>query len=294
MKVKRRAAGAEAKKVDDAWEGTPLKSLFDHGFKLGNLPSGTTPNSDFAPARDHFFYLWKRFERTGEKKEIVEAARLNYEKYALRVKGVLDLRSIGNGMWIGNERISEEEALEYLKEDSGMAKVKRDTPVKGATATAPKTSKKAAADGDATVGRPIGRTTGEGVHGAWVSVFKRNEKLPKGKKLTDPQITEFMMSEFPGRASKVFEYVHGVRNKYNKGGLTQGKVPPVEEQSHRYDERGNVIEGRVKAAPATAPAPAPKGKAAPAPAPVAKKKTTAPTPAPAPVAKKKVVVAKKK
>ena len=34
-----------------------------------------------------------------------------------------------------------------------------------------------------------------------------------------------MKQEFPGRKSKIFDYVQVVRNRYNKGALTKGAIP---------------------------------------------------------------------
>ena len=96
-------------------------------------------------------------------------------------------------------------------------------------------------------GRPVGKTTGVGVQGAWVWVFDANAKASKAKRMTDPQISKFMHKEFPKRASAVFDRVQGVRTKYNKGGLTGGIVP--KRQSQRFDEAGAVMDGASKPGP---------------------------------------------
>lgn len=89
--------------------------------------------------------------------------------------------------------------------------------------------------------RLLGKTTKVGVAATWVHIFEKNEKLPKPKKLTDPKITKFMQSEFPGRKSKVFEAVNTVRCRYNRGILTKCQVPKV--QSKQYDRNGGKKNG---------------------------------------------------
>ncbi len=97
-------------------------------------------------------------------------------------------------------------------------------------------------------GRPVGKTTGLGIQDAWVHVFESNAKAKKSERMTDPQISAWMHSEFPGRGSVVFDRVQSVRTKYNKGGLTRGVVPNT--PSVAYDEEGNV-QDKSRRGPAT-------------------------------------------
>lgn len=87
--------------------------------------------------------------------------------------------------------------------------------------------------------REVGRTTKVGVVQTWCELFERNEKAPKNQKLTDEQISKQMHREFPGKASAIFDRAQLVRNRYNKGALTRGKLPKI--QSHCYDDDGNKV-----------------------------------------------------
>jgi hypothetical protein len=51
--------------------------------------------------------------------------------------------------------------------------------------------------------------------------------------LTDEQISKAIKANFPGRDSAIFNYVHTVRGRYNRGLLTKGVAPKV--KSVRYD-----------------------------------------------------------
>jgi len=99
-------------------------------------------------------------------------------------------------------------------------------------------------------GRPVGKTSGLGVTQTWVSLFERNEKAAKASRLNDTQITAAMKSDFPGRESKVFNNIQGVRGRYNKGFLTGGTAPAV--QSHRYVE--GIVSDPQRGVKATKPA----------------------------------------
>lgn len=94
--------------------------------------------------------------------------------------------------------------------------------------------------------RPVGKMSKVGVIQTWIKLFQTNEKATKAKRMTDAQISKAMLKEFPGRTSKTFleRSVHGIRGRYNTGGLTKQIVPKV--QSYRYDKDGNTIEGRVR------------------------------------------------
>ena len=73
-----------------------------------------------------------------------------------------------------------------------------------------------------------GKIHNRNVQETWALLFKNNTR----DRLSDTQISRQMKAEFPGRKSKVFDCVQTVRNRYNKGVLTGGKVPKV--QSRRY------------------------------------------------------------
>ncbi len=73
-----------------------------------------------------------------------------------------------------------------------------------------------------------GKIHNKNVQETWALLFKNNAK----EKLTDTQISRQMKAEFPKRKSAIFDCVQTVRNRYNKGRLTGGKVPKA--QSKRY------------------------------------------------------------
>jgi len=66
-----------------------------------------------------------------------------------------------------------------------------------------------------------GKTLHLNVSGTWAHLFKS----AASKKMTDAQITEFMMKEFPERKSETFKAVGHWRRIYNQGKMTEGKVP---------------------------------------------------------------------
>ena len=82
--------------------------------------------------------------------------------------------------------------------------------------------------------RPVGRTSGVGVMATWVLAFQHNGKVAAAKRRTDKEIAVYMKKEFPGRKSEIFNHVQLVRNRYNKGALTKGKVPG--RQAKRHDD----------------------------------------------------------
>jgi len=110
-----------------------------------------------------------------------------------------------------------------------MAKVKAKKKAKKA--------KKAKVKKAKTVARVVGKN-GLGVIATWIDLFKNNSK----EKLTDEQITKALQKNFVGRDSEIFKHVQAVRNRYNKGHLTQEKVPTT--LSVRYDKDGNVCTAR--------------------------------------------------
>lgn len=101
--------------------------------------------------------------------------------------------------------------------------------------------------------RAAGKTLGLGVAETWVHLFSQNEKVAKAKRMTDEQITAFLLKEFPGKESKVFSAVSTVRSRYNRGILSKGELPKA--PSHAYDEDGNaIVRGEKKATAKAKPA----------------------------------------
>lgn len=129
------------------------------------------------------------------------------------------------------------------EEDSTMkaAVAKTNSP----TATVAKEKASPAPKKD-TAGRTEGKTLKLGVGATWVHIFQ------KMKTLTDAQITDFMMKEFPERKSKTFEFPAYWRRVYNKGGLTKGVVPSVQSKefeapSDKKKEVKHVVKKKVGA-----------------------------------------------
>ena len=91
-----------------------------------------------------------------------------------------------------------------------------------------------------------GKTTGMGIQAVWAKLFVENEQKPKTKKMPDVQIAAWMLHEFADHSSKFFEdlkdwkNVQRARTRYNRGGMTGGKIPKV--LSHRYGEKGNLMD----------------------------------------------------
>lgn len=92
---------------------------------------------------------------------------------------------------------------------------------------------------------PLGKTTGLRVQEAWQQMFEANETAPKNKKKTDKEIADWMLREFPGLDSKLFDdlrdgvlhRVQAVRARYNRGGFNKDGTEP-KRISHRYDSHG--------------------------------------------------------
>lgn len=90
-----------------------------------------------------------------------------------------------------------------------------------------------------------GKTLGLGIQQTWVHLFEQNERAKRSEKQNDVEICRFMLKEFPTQDSKLFNQlrdgvlhrVQAMRARYNRGGMTNGKVPGM--QSHRYDSEGN-------------------------------------------------------
>lgn len=102
------------------------------------------------------------------------------------------------------------------------------------------------------VPRTQGQNTGMGICEFWVYLFELNEKLPKGRKMTDEEIKRQMWIEFPERksvhrlgpvGSKGDATVNENRQLYNRGRFTRG-VPPTK-KSRRYGIDGSQVNPRT-------------------------------------------------
>lgn len=94
--------------------------------------------------------------------------------------------------------------------------------------------------------RSEGKTLHLGVSACWNHLFEMNAKAPKSKRMTDAEITKFMLAEYADRGTAYFENVQPVRSKFNRGGIPgQNGVAP-DTPSTRYDEDGKPIAGRVR------------------------------------------------
>lgn len=113
-----------------------------------------------------------------------------------------------------------------------VKKASKTAPVAKTTAKATKAKKESANP------RAVGKTLGLGTMQTWIQVFQQNAK----KKLSDDQISKFMHKEFPDSTATDFDNVHRVRGFYNSG----KRFPAPKVSYKRYDEEGNVIEGRVR------------------------------------------------
>lgn len=129
-----------------------------------------------------------------------------------------------------------------------MAAKKRITPTKKsgypietlmdrarATPTPPKKARKA---------RVRGKYSKLGFFQTFSLIFEKNELLPSEKRLTDEQITQLILEEFPhkkGLKKSIFgrENVQYWRLLYNKGVMTHGQRPP--KVSFRYNEQGLAV-----------------------------------------------------
>ena len=80
----------------------------------------------------------------------------------------------------------------------------------------------------------VGATSGVSVSSTWIQVFERNAEAEAKERLTDPQISDFMKSEFPGVDGVTFDRVEIARGKFNRGGF------------HRKDPKGRVMRPKIK------------------------------------------------
>ena len=99
-----------------------------------------------------------------------------------------------------------------------------------------------------------GKETGMGICAFWSTLFLANEGLPKRRRMTDAEIKRQVLEEFPADSQpnrtkeslrKLAEgevTVNYYRGLYNKGRLTNGKVP--EKSSKRYGDNGDEVRGK--------------------------------------------------
>jgi len=89
----------------------------------------------------------------------------------------------------------------------------------------------AKAEKEAGVARPVGKTTGVGVHQTLAVLFKDNHM----KKLTDEQLSKAYIKEFPSKANDALAQPNQFprhRRNYNAGKFTGGEAP--KRQSVQY------------------------------------------------------------
>ena len=86
---------------------------------------------------------------------------------------------------------------------------------------------------------------GLGVCEMWIKLFEENEEHFKAKQyddvLTDKEITTRMTKCFPARSSsKIFQFVHKVRGRYNRGQLLKDVKPKVQSFKYVRNEKGKI------------------------------------------------------
>lgn len=94
----------------------------------------------------------------------------------------------------------------------------------------------------------LGLTTRLGVNECWVALFLENERrhklgVAKLKPRTDPEITLFMIREFPHKNSAIYRWPARVRTRYNKGIMWKG-AKPAKVRSYRYARSGKRMKAR--------------------------------------------------
>ena len=94
-----------------------------------------------------------------------------------------------------------------------------------------------------------GVNTGLGVNECWIALFLENEKRHRrgGRPFprTNPELTLFMVQEFPKKDSMVYRQPNKVMWRYNEGRLYKGQKKPAPiNRAHRYDSKGNRVDPR--------------------------------------------------
>lgn len=92
-----------------------------------------------------------------------------------------------------------------------------------------------------------GVNTELGVIECWIALFLENEKRHArgGKPLprTNPEITKFMINEFPKKDSAIYRYPNKAMYRYNRGLMYTGmKKPKI--KAYRYDSKGRRVPPR--------------------------------------------------
>jgi len=235
VKRKLKKGGVPVKGVP---EGPTLEEEYRRVMRMDNVVSTLRPSA-YRPLRDAWMEVRDRAKAEGSE-AILKVAQARWEARYLKSLGYSDLRGCNLGVWKGEEKLPEnaliiEEDMILVKNETTKAKkapepktaprvTKSKAPKDAAPAKAKAAPKSKTVDGPK---RPVGMKTGLGIQSAWAYVLNQNEKVPKVKKLSDEQITDWMKTEFPGRESNIFNQVQAVRNKYNKGGLTKGEIPAI-------------------------------------------------------------------
>ena len=95
-----------------------------------------------------------------------------------------------------------------------------------------------------------GQSLGLSVKDSWLHIFVKNEEMydSETNPLTDLQISEFMLKEFPksSRESKSTTRVRMYRNSYNRGAHSFKGDGIPEVQSHEYGEDGEPVSARTR------------------------------------------------
>jgi len=86
---------------------------------------------------------------------------------------------------------------------------------------------------------------GLGVCQMWMKLFEENEEYFHAKQYdkvkTDKEITASMLTFFPNRkTSKIFQFVHKVRGRYNRGCLLKDMKPKIQSFKYFYNKKGKI------------------------------------------------------
>ncbi len=235
-----------------------------HHATKGSLTEVRATNYYLAEEMREIAEGWAELGNVKKEKRAIEAAqRCDY-----RSMGIRDCRTQGIGFFDETgKQITEEDAKMAVKtgttpkikklaakkkagDGGGKKKPTLKKIAKKAAPAAPaapkkKVAKKKPAAATPKSKRPVGKTTGLGVHAAWTHIFEQNERAKKPDRLTDEKIAKWMYKEFPTKTTAAFAFPARVRKKYNAGGLAKGGAVPKTE-SRQFDEAGTVVPPKVK------------------------------------------------
>lgn len=86
------------------------------------------------------------------------------------------------------------------------------------------------------------------LNAAWTSLFQENERCPKTQRKTDDQLVKEMQKLFPDKRERTtITRPNMIRSIYNKGTNLFKLQGAAKVRSRRFDENGDVVEGRVVA-----------------------------------------------